>query len=86
MGLMSTPLPGIPNPISTCENPTLSFKAQLEATSYGKAPRPYKRLTGIISPSGCHSLSWAPTCSPIQWVELPFFLACDLIWGLVPYN
>lgn len=74
-GFMSTPLSGIPKSISTCQ-------AQLEATSYGKAPNPFRDHLSLW----CHLLPWAPTCSPTQWTRLPSALACDLSCVLVPYN
>ncbi|EHB00801.1 Proto-oncogene tyrosine-protein kinase FGR [Heterocephalus glaber] len=58
VGLTSTTMPAIPNPISTCQNSTVSLKAQLEVTSYEVTV-----LIGIISPSGCHFFPWAPTCT-----------------------
>lgn len=66
-----------PQLISTCQNPTLTLKAQLEATSYGEDSKPLQ---------GSSFLPWAPTCSPTQWVRLPLAPACDLPCGLVPFH
>ena len=58
-GRMSTTLWGILNSMSTCQNPTLSLEAQLEATSYGKSPSPYKG-----SPYPLGAMPW-PVTSPV---------------------
>lgn len=73
----------VPRPLhSHLSEPHLLLRAQLEATFQGKSPV----LTGVTSPSRCHLLPWAPTCSPARRAPLPSALACDLTWGLVPYN
>lgn len=47
---MSTSLSGILNSISTCQNPMLSSKVHMEATSYGKAPNPYRDHLSLLVP------------------------------------